>query len=274
MLPARGLLPHNATAHRRNRSEPISPEHLATLGRGRRWDGPSGAARRLRMEEGAPALERRRSGTPEWTAQSARLLGCTLGALCLLACGVGTLPTLGAPTDGGGGEAAAAPPAARRLLQPVTLHQTLPTAELTPQMRLWRDSWTALGFRARLADNAECRRDMQALVAATGEADFLAVYDGLETGVQRSDMWRYATLWLYGGVYADIDVVAEPPMAEARAAATRRAPRARRRAPRAPPRAARAQSRARPPRARARSSSTPSPTAAASSSSSRSPRRG
>ena len=39
------------------------------------------------------------------------------------------------------------------------------------------------------------------------------MYDALETGVQRSDMWRYAALYMYGGVYADVDVVAKPRMA-------------------------------------------------------------
>ena len=30
----------------------------------------------------------------------------------------------------------------------------------------------------------------------------------------RADMWRYAVLYLYGGVYADVDVLAKPRMAD------------------------------------------------------------
>ena len=80
------------------------------------------------------------------------------------------------------------------------------------------------------------------LVRLTGNSEYLAVYDALDTGVQRSDMWRYVAragvlcksfsmprgilvtpvvrlerytaLYLHGGVYADVDVVAKPPMAD------------------------------------------------------------
>ena len=40
------------------------------------------------------------------------------------------------------------------------------------------------------------------------------MYDALETGVMRADMWRYTALYLYGGVYADVDIVAKPPIVE------------------------------------------------------------
>ena len=66
----------------------------------------------------------------------------------------------------------------------------------------------------QVADDAACRRDVQTLSRITKNPEYLQVYDSLETGVQRSDMWRYTALYLHGGVYADVDVVAKPPMAE------------------------------------------------------------
>ena len=55
------------------------------------------------------------------------------------------------------------------LLQPVLLHQTMPTLNLTAGELAWQSTWTALGFQVRLADNARCRQDIAALADATGE---------------------------------------------------------------------------------------------------------
>ena len=94
----------------------------------------------------------------------------------------------------------------------VTVHQTVRSLQLTPQQEAWRYSWRELGFQLATADDAMARRDVERLVAQTGSADLLKVYDALETNVQRSDFWRYAVLWLDGGVYADVDVYALPPI--------------------------------------------------------------
>jgi hypothetical protein len=37
---------------------------------------------------------------------------------------------------------------------------------------------------------------------------YLETYDGLPATIQRVDMWRYAKLFLDGGIYADIDIAA------------------------------------------------------------------
>ena len=94
------------------------------------------------------------------------------------------------------------------------LHQTVPSLALSPIEERWRDSWRQLGFAVQSADDAQARGDVERLVRETGFDDLLRVYDGLETSVQRSDVWRYAILWLEGGVYADIDVLARPPLAD------------------------------------------------------------
>ena len=94
------------------------------------------------------------------------------------------------------------------------LHQTVPSLNLSAREHAWRASWQELGFQLQTANDSECRADMERLALQTGQLDYLHVYDALETGVQRADMWRYSALYLYGGVYADVDVVAKPQMVE------------------------------------------------------------
>ena len=94
------------------------------------------------------------------------------------------------------------------------LHQTVPSLNLSAREQAWRESWQGLGFKLQTANDSECRADMERLSQQTGQPDYLHVYDALETSVQRADMWRYSALYLYGGVYADVDVVAKPQMVE------------------------------------------------------------
>lgn len=93
------------------------------------------------------------------------------------------------------------------------LHQTVRSLKLTTKQREWRVSWQRLGFQVRTADNAQARRDIERMASTIDFPSLLRVYDALETNVQRSDVWRYAILWLEGGIYADIDVVAHAPLA-------------------------------------------------------------
>ena len=77
----------------------------------------------------------------------------------------------------------------------ILLHQTVRSFhDVTTSELEWRHSWEVLGFVVRLANDSRCREDLQSLVAQTGNTHYLAVYDALETGVQRSDMWRYTAL--------------------------------------------------------------------------------
>jgi hypothetical protein len=92
------------------------------------------------------------------------------------------------------------------------LHQTSKSFKLTPQQAVWRASWVQLGFRVRTTNNAQARMDIVRMSRMTNDERLLRVYDALETNVQRSDVWRYAILWLEGGVYADIDVHAHTPI--------------------------------------------------------------
>jgi len=186
----------SGAAHRRNRSEPISPHHRAALAALPR----QGRLSPLRFEL-PPALTKH-TVLADWTSWSTRLLGCVLALLLLLA--VATVPRAADPS----------PHASHRLKEPVLLHQTVPSLNLSSDEVAWRRSWEELGFQLRIADDESCREHIKELVRLTGKATFLQVYDALETGVQRADMWRYAVLYLYGGVYADVDVLAKPHMAD------------------------------------------------------------
>lgn len=128
------------------------------------------------------------------------------GTAALVVCCMGTIYRANAANVGRS--------APRRLLQQVLLHQTSHSMNMSVVEVAWQDSWRDLGFEVRLADDARCREDLLTLAAVTGIGAYLTTYDALETGVQRSDMWRYAVLYLHGGIYADIDVVAEPAIVE------------------------------------------------------------
>lgn len=128
--------------------------------------------------------------------------------------------------DGRAATTPTAPPEApgRPVATPwLTVHQTVhDSLGLSASEQAWSNSWRRLGFEVRTADDAQVRDDVCRLVRETGRADFLRVFDGLETSIQRSDVWRYAILYLDGGVYADIDVVAHAPIAELLVADTSR----------------------------------------------------
>ena len=65
-----------------------------------------------------------------------------------------------------------------------------------------RDSWMAChpDFEYCFYDDAACRHLM-----ATRCPDLLATYDRFPLAVQKADMFRYAAIYLDGGIYADTD---------------------------------------------------------------------
>ena len=95
-----------------------------------------------------------------------------------------------------------------------TLHQTVANRRLTREEHHWRESWRRLGFPIRTADNAQARRDIERMHRMINFPALIHMFDALETNTQRSDVWRYAILWLEGGIYADIDVVALSPLVD------------------------------------------------------------
>merc|ERR1740130_520892 len=209
-------------AHRRGASAPLSPSHRAALacegGRILR-DGSRGgpgdfqlprsyeagdAVPTFRRTESLPSFAMHWDPTAEWTARSARMLATALIFIALV--GWVALPS---------SRPQAQDAVQATLHEPVLLHQTVPSLKvITAREQAWRESWQDLGFKLQTANDSECRADMERLALQTGQLDYLHVYDALETGVQRADMWRYSALYLYGGVYADVDVVAKPQIVE------------------------------------------------------------
>lgn len=123
----------------------------------------------------------------------------------------------------------------------VLVHQTA-RAPPPSDDPLWQ-SWLTLGFTRRFANDTRCLEDILRLCRETKAEDvndlplitspsvttklngstllhphshcpFLRTYFALPLPVQRADFWRYAAVWLYGGVYADTDVAAHLPLME------------------------------------------------------------
>jgi len=88
------------------------------------------------------------------------------------------------------------------------VHHTWKDYNLSKLLHTNRASWTRLGFHVTLSNDEDCRADIIRLCARTGNNIYLTVYDNLETPVQKADFWRYSKLYLDGGVYSDIEVIA------------------------------------------------------------------
>jgi mannosyltransferase OCH1-like enzyme len=87
------------------------------------------------------------------------------------------------------------------------VHQTgiLPLKEPS---KTWRESWSEQAFTTTLQGDDENRNDMIRLSEKLNTTKHLDTYDDLPVNIQRVDMWRYAKLFLDGGIYADIDISA------------------------------------------------------------------
>lgn len=83
-----------------------------------------------------------------------------------------------------------------------------------PKVLQFRHGWTELGFVVHVTNDDEVRCDIIRLDQEGHRMgdDFLNVFDRLETPVMKFDFWRYAKLYLDGGVYADVDIEPHPSM--------------------------------------------------------------
>lgn len=86
---------------------------------------------------------------------------------------------------------------------PAILHQSAESHDIAPDERRWQESWLRHnpGLTLRFLDGAE-RRDF----VARDFPQYLDVLDGFEFGVMKSDLFRYLSVYKFGGVYADLDV--------------------------------------------------------------------
>lgn len=86
---------------------------------------------------------------------------------------------------------------------PLSLWQTYknrtPVAPAVPLIRSWRERNPAYEYTFFTDD------DIDAFMAKHFDSATVAVFRALPIGVMRADMWRYAVLYVNGGVYADLD---------------------------------------------------------------------
>lgn len=106
------------------------------------------------------------------------------------------------------GSPANAEPAARRAAIPTILHQTWRTAELPARFASWSETWKRLHphWDYRFYTDADIRG-----IVADRAPQFLRAFDALTVPVQRVDFFRYLIVFLDGGLYADLDMVAYQP---------------------------------------------------------------
>lgn len=92
---------------------------------------------------------------------------------------------------------------------PKIIHQTWKSKALTPEFRKWTKSWRRLNadWEWRLWDDDDCER-----LFTEHLPEFLPTYQALEKPVQKADLFRYAVLYVHGGVYADMDAVCVQPL--------------------------------------------------------------
>lgn len=94
---------------------------------------------------------------------------------------------------------------------PRIIWQTCPAKTLeVPAVRSDIDSWSRRNpaWAHYVHDDANVR----ALVARHMSPAYLAAFDAYPVGVMRADVWRYLVLYVYGGVYADVDAVCLRPV--------------------------------------------------------------
>jgi mannosyltransferase OCH1-like enzyme len=98
--------------------------------------------------------------------------------------------------------------AARRNAIPPILHQTWRTTELPVRFASWSETWK------RLHPHWDYRfytdRDIRSTIIYRAP-QWLRCFDALSVPVQRVDFFRYLIVFLDGGLYADLDMVAYQP---------------------------------------------------------------
>jgi len=93
---------------------------------------------------------------------------------------------------------------------PLQLWQTSGSRQLRGRAQQLRHSWQRLNpnLNATLMDDAEA----EAFIRSFFGRHTHAVYAAYPLNVMRADFWRYAVLYAYGGVYADIDTECRQPI--------------------------------------------------------------
>lgn len=93
---------------------------------------------------------------------------------------------------------------------PKTIWQTWKTHELPQIAAAARNTWISKnpGWEFWLVDDAEART----FIEENCSARVLAAYDAMPVPVMKADLWRYAVVHRYGGVYTDLDTSCVVPL--------------------------------------------------------------
>ncbi len=75
-----------------------------------------------------------------------------------------------------------------------------------PEVIKYRNIWEDLGYIIAVTPNDRIHEDVARLDALFPSHQFLSKFEQLATKNMQFDFWRYAKLYLEGGVYADVDV--------------------------------------------------------------------
>lgn len=88
---------------------------------------------------------------------------------------------------------------------PKKIIQTWKSKDLTPALQALQTTWTSHNpdYAYQLYDDADCA----ALIAEHFSSDVLAAFHRLRAGAFKADLWRLCALYVYGGVYADLDTI-------------------------------------------------------------------
>lgn len=93
---------------------------------------------------------------------------------------------------------------------PMTLWQTYATHGIPQKAKDCMNTWKQLnpGLITKLQDDNEAEEFLR----NNFRPEVLRAYKNFPLNVMRADFWRYAILYIYGGIYADIDVECRRPI--------------------------------------------------------------
>jgi mannosyltransferase OCH1-like enzyme len=93
---------------------------------------------------------------------------------------------------------------------PKKIYQTMKTNKIPIQMKKAINTWLNLNseYEYEFYDDIKSRE----FIKNNFDKQVLMAYDTLKPGAYKADLWRYCILYMYGGVYIDIDTVALLPL--------------------------------------------------------------
>jgi inositol phosphorylceramide mannosyltransferase catalytic subunit len=92
---------------------------------------------------------------------------------------------------------------------PQIIHQTYKTSNLPPAWKETPRSWMENheNWSYMFWDDTDCRE-----LVAEHFPDFLSIFDAYEYPIQRADAVRYMMMYVYGGIYVDMDMACKKPI--------------------------------------------------------------